>query len=104
MIPILKLRYALMSRTVLQAGVQGWGPLPYRLEDHIRKRESLELRTAVFTLTNRSRYFGYDMHTIIGLRREELDLDNRFQRFRNFDGWSFFVRNLVGFTEFGQLL
>ena len=102
-IPILKLRYALMSRTVLQAGVQGWGPLPYRLEDHIRKRESLELRTAVFTLTNRSRYFGYDMHTIIGLRREELDLDNRFQRFRDFDGWTFFVRNLVGFTEFGQL-
>ena len=103
-IPILKLRYALMNRTVLQAGVQGWGPLPYRLEDRIRKRESLEQRTAIFTLTNRSRYFGYDMHTIIGLRQEELDFDNRFQRFRNFDGWSFFVRNLIGFTEFGQLL
>ena len=44
------------------------------------------------------------MHTIIGFRREELDFDDRFQRFRNFDGWSLFVRNLVGFTEFGQLL
>ena len=58
----------------------------------------------VITLTNRSRYFGYDMHTIVGFRREELDFDDRFQRFRNFDGWSVFVRNLVGFAEFGQLL
>ncbi len=102
-IPILKLRYLLMQRTSLQAGVQGWGPLPYRLADRSERRNSLEQRTAVITVTNSSRYFGYDMHTILGLRREDLDWDDRFQRFRNFDGWSFFVRNLIGFTEFGQL-
>ncbi len=103
-IPILKLRYALMSRTELQMGVHGWGPLPYRLADRTERRNSLEQRTAVITLTNNSRYFGYDMHTILGLRREELNWDDRFQRFRNFDGWSFFVRTLIGFTEFGQFI
>ena len=102
-IPIVKLRFPLMPRTVLQAGVQGWGPLPYRLEDRTERRNSLEQRTAVITVTNSSRYFGYDMHTIAGLRREDLDWEDRFQRFRNFEGWSFFVRNLIGFTEFGQL-
>ena len=48
-IPILKLRYPLMSRTVLQAGVQGWGPVPYRLENRTQGRESLEQRTMVVT-------------------------------------------------------
>ena len=103
-IPILKLRYRLMTRSALQVGVQGWGPLPYRLADRTEKRNSLELRTAVITLTNSSRYFGYDMQTIVGLQREELDWDDRYQSFRNFDGWSFFVRNLIGFTEFGRVL
>ncbi len=103
-IPILKLRYPLMSRTVLQAGVQGWGPLPYRLENRSQKRESLEQRTMVVTLTNRSRYFGYDMHTIIGFRREELDFDEPFQQFREVDDWQFFVQGLVGFTKFGQMI
>ena len=103
-IPILKLRCRLMPRTALQMGVQGWGPLPYRLVDRTEERNSLEQRTAVITLTNSSRYFGYDMQTIVGLQREELDWDDRYQRFKNFDGWSFFVRNLIGFTEFGRLL
>ena len=58
----------------------------------------------MITLNNNSRYFGYDMHTILGVRREELDWDDRFQRFRNFDGWSFFVRTLIGFTEFGRFI
>ena len=103
-IPIIKLKFALMSRTTLQMGVQGWGPLPYRLADRNERRNSLEQRTAVFTLNNNSRYFGYDMHTVLGLRREKLDWDDRFQRFRNFDGWSFFVRTLIGFTEFGRFI
>ena len=103
MIPILKLRYPLTSRTTLQVGAQGWGPLPYRLNDRTEKRNSLEQRTAVVSLTNRSRYFGYDMYTIIGFSREELDFDERFQRFRNFDRWTLFVRNLIGFGEFGRL-
>ena len=104
MIPILKLRYPLMSRTTLQVGAQGWGALPYRLKDRTEKRNSLEQRTAVVTVTNRSRYFGYDMYTIIGFGREEQDFDDRFQRFRNFEKWSLFVRNLIGFGEFGRLL
>ena len=93
-----------MSRSALQVGVQGLGPLPYRLADRTEKRNSLEQRTAVITLTNSSRYFGYDMQTIVGVQREKLDWDDRYQSFRNFDGWSFFVRNLIGFTEFGRVL
>ncbi len=103
-IPILKLSYPLMSRTVLQAGFQGWGPVPYRVENRTQKRESFKRRTAMVTLTNRSRYFGYDLHTIIAFNREELKFDEPFQRYKEVDGWSFLVRGLVGFTEYGRLI
>ena len=103
-IPILRLRYALLSRTALQMGLQGWGPLPYRRNDRVASRFSFEQRTAFATLTNRSRYFGYDLTTIVGISRDEADFDEDFQRFREFDSWSFFVRGVVGFTEFGRAI
>ena len=100
-IPILRLEYPLLPRTAFLAGIQGWGPLPYRVEDQVRERNGFEQRTAFFTLSNRSAYFGYDLYTIVGIRRDQKQFDDLFQRFRNLDGWSFFVRTLVGFTEYG---
>ena len=100
-IPILRLEYPLLPRTTFRAGIQGWGPLPYRVEDQVRERNGFEQRTAFFTLTNRSAYFGYDLYTIVGIRSDRKEFDDLFQRFRNRDGWSFFVRTLVGFTEYG---
>ena len=91
-----------MSRTTLQAGVQGWEPLPYRVKNQTQKNESFEQRTTVFSMTNRSRYLGYDLHTIIGFQRRKKEFDDPFQRFREFNSLQFFVRALVGFTEFGQ--
>ena len=103
-IPILKLRYPLMSRTVLQAGTQGWGPVPYRVKNRTLRRENFEQRSTFVTLANRSRYFGYDLHAIFGINRNEVEFDNPFQRYKNYDGWTFFVRGLVGFTEYGRLI
>ena len=102
-IPILRLAYPLLRRTLLQAGLQGFGPLPYRVEDRVRERGSFEQRTAFISLTNRSRYFGYDLYTIIGLQRDEKKFEDVFQQADEFDGWSFFVHALVGFTEYGRL-
>ena len=103
-IPILKMRYPLMSRTVLQAGTQGWGPLPYRVNNRTLRRENFEQRSTFVTLANRSRYFGYDLHAIFGVNRNEVDFDDLFQRYKNYDGWTFFVRGLIGFTEYGRLI
>ena len=86
-----------------QAGLQGFGPLPYRVEDRVRQRGSFEQRTAFISLTNRSRYFGYDLYTIVGLQRDEKKFEDVFQQADEFDGWSFFVHALVGFTEYGRL-
>ena len=101
-IPILRLKYPLLRRTTLQAGLQGLGPLPYRFENRTRDSESFERRTAFVTLTNRSSYFGYDLRTIVGFSRDRRDFDDPFQLAREFNRWSFFVRTLIGFTEFGQ--
>ena len=126
-IPILRLECPLMSRTLLQVGFQGLGPLPYRFKDKVRERQSFERRTAFVNLINRSSYFGYDLYTIVGFTKDSKEFDDVFQRSDTalggiqsdkygllpiqvarltgeFNAWSVFVRALVGFTEFGRAL
>ena len=104
LIPILRAEYPLMSRSTLQVGIQGIGPFPYRFEDRVADRNSFERRTKFVNLTNQSSYFGYELFTIIGLTRDKQDFDDDFQRFREFDTWSFFIRAVVGFTQYGRPL
>ena len=101
-IPILRVDYPVLPRTTLRGGFQGSGPLPYRLRDETARRNSFEQRTAFVTLTNFSKYFGYELVTIAGISRDRRDFDTRFQDFRDFDALSFFVRTLIGFTDFGR--
>ena len=101
-IPILRIDYPLLSRTTLRAGFQGIGPLPYRLRDDTSGRNSFEQRTAFVTLTNFSKYFGYELITIAGISRNSRNFDARFQDIRDFDAMSIFVRTLVGFSSFGR--
>jgi hypothetical protein len=101
-IPILRFDYPLLPRTTLRAGFQGIGPLPYRLRDETSGRNSFEQRTAFVTLTNFSKYFGYELITIAGISRNSRDFDARFQDVRDFDAVSFFVRTLLGFSSFGR--
>ena len=103
-IPILRAEYPLMSRSTLQVGIQGIGPFPYRFEDRVADRHSFERRTKFANLTNESSYFGYQLFTIIGLTRDKQDFDDEFQTYREFDSWSFFIRALVGFTQYGRPL
>jgi hypothetical protein len=123
-IPILRVAYPLMERTRLQLGIQGIGPLPYRAHDHVRTNESFEQRTLFATLTNRSKYFGYNLVTVVGVEKDAKvfdlaastktgtdseDPEIRYQqlllqRSGDFEVWSLFVRVLIGFTEFGRPL
>ena len=103
-IPILRLQYPVMPRSLLRLGLQGAGPFPYRLEDKAQPRRSFKQRTAFLTLTNRSRYFGYDLYAIVGFQRDEKRFEDPFQTVGERDVWSFFVRGLIGFTEHGPLL
>ena len=101
-IPILRLEYPLMSRTLLRAGFQGFGPFPYRLTDDTASRNSYEQRTAFVTITNRSGYFGYELVTIVGIDKEKRKYNTRFRDGRNFDSITMFIRTLVGFSDYGR--
>ena len=103
-IPILRISYRMLPRTKVQLGLQGFGSLPYKVDDHARSLEGFEQYTTTATVTNRSRYFGYDLHTIVGFSKERLIFDSRHQSFRNRDGFLFFIRGLMGFTEYGRML
>ncbi len=102
-IPILLVKYPLLRRTTLQVGVQGLGPAPYQVMVRTNESSSFKQRTAFVTLTNRSRYFGYDLHTIVGIKRDRQEFDNVFQRNRNRNELTGFVRAMIGFTEYGRL-
>ena len=102
--PILRIEYPLLPRTRLQLGVQGLGPLPYRRHDRISRLESFEQRTAFLTVTNKTRYFGYELITVFGVNKDQKTYDDKGQVFRNFDTWTVFARALLGFTEFGRLI
>jgi hypothetical protein len=55
-------------------------------------------------VTNRSRYFGYELYTVFGFRKDRLEFDDKLQKRREFDQIELFARTLLGFTEFGRLL
>ena len=76
----------------------------YNIRLSVRSRESLERRTATLTLTNRSRYFGYDLYTIVGMGSDQREFDDTFRRAEEFDRLNIFVRALIGFTGYGVLL
>ena len=101
-VPIMKLEYPLMPRTRLLAGVEGVGPWPYRFKDRANDRNSFERHTQFLTLVNRSKYFGYDLYTTIGFNRNRKEFDDPFQQANRVDNLSFFIRSLVGFTEYGR--
>ena len=103
-IPIVRLELPIMNRTKLQAGLQGFGPLTYRVKDNVRKSRSYEERNAFLNLINRSRYFGYDLYTVVGLAKNRRDYDDPARVVDSFDTMTFFIRTLVGFTEYGRPL
>jgi hypothetical protein len=88
----------------LAAGIQGMGPVPYRRENDADRRLSFEQRTSFVSIRNRSKYFGYDLVTIVAFNKDELSFDQISQNDRNLHVWSFFVRTVIGFTEFGRPL
>ena len=101
LLPIFRLSYPLMPRTKLRVGLQGIGGLPYRFEDKAIPRNSFDRHTWFATMTNRSKYFGYDLYTIVGTSRDKKNFDDTFRAAEEFDSWTFFVRALIGFTEYG---
>ena len=102
--PILQLTLPMMRRTTARLGIQGWGPLPYRFRNNARALDNFERRTLMATITNSSRYFGYDLYTIVGLHRDARTFDAPARKVADFDTLSFFVRGLIGFPDFHQLM
>ena len=102
--PILQLTFPMMRRTTARLGIQGWGPLPYRFRNDARELDDFERRTLMATITNSSRYFGYDLYTIVGLHRDARKFEAPARQVADFDTLSFFVRALIGFPDFHQLM
>ena len=103
-IPILRLEYALSPRTTLRAGMQGFGPLPYRRRDDTSERKSFEQRTSLLSMINTSAYFGYELVTLAGFAKDTQKFDTKFRDQRNFKTLEFFVRAFIGFSGFGPAI
>ena len=101
-IPIVRAELPLMRQTRLQAGVQGFGPLPYRLQDETERRNSLKRYTSFLNLVNVSSYFGYELNTIVGIYKDHLEFDEPLLRNSEFDRMAFVIRSYVGFPAYGR--
>ena len=49
-------------------------------------------------------YLGYELYTIVGFEKDAVKFDAQERRIDDNDGFIFFIRALIGFTEFGPLL
>ncbi len=103
-IPILRLEYALSPRTTLRAGMQGFGPLPYRRRDDTSERQSFEQHTSFLSLINTSAYFGYELVTLMGFAKDTQKFDTKYRDQRNLKTLEFFVRAFIGFAGFGPAI
>ncbi len=74
------------------------------MRDRAQTREDLEQRIFTLTVTNVHRYYGYDLYTVAGTTKNKLQYDDPFRRPEEVDGIEFFIRALVGFTDFGRVL
>ncbi len=72
------------------------------MRDDTSDRRSFERSTLFLTLTNSTHYFGYDLWAIVVVARDELQYEGGFRDHRNVNVLEFFLRALVGFTEFGR--
>ena len=100
----IRLRVNWQQGGFLSGGIQGWGPLPYHFADKQRPLDSFKRRTLIASVTNGSRYFGYELFTIVGLIRDAKQFDSATRATGNFDSLSLFVRALVGFPDHANLL
>ena len=67
-------------------------------------RNNFTQRTVFVNATNRSHYFGYDLHTIVGFQRDVKEFDDAARRGDGFAALTFFARALIGFTEYSRPL
>ena len=114
--PIVRVEFPLTSRTALRFGVQGIGPLPHRAlctrcgqfgktnSFSRRNPASFKQHTLIASVNNRSQYSGYELHTVIGFEKSRKRFDRSLYSNSEFDSWAFFVRALVGFGMYAQLL
>ena len=100
--PIILFSMPILKRTHLDAGLQGIGPWPYHIKNQTQSHLSEKRRTTFVSLSNRSKYFGYELLTIVSFQKDRRQLDDDFQKFREFDNIRFLVRSIIGFTRLSQ--
>lgn len=97
--PILKASYQVTPDTEMWAGVHGFPGMDHRFKDRAKPRESFRQQTFVAQLINRSRYFGYNITTMLGVERNKRTYDDVLRQEENMDTFSAFLRSYLSFGQ-----
>ena len=99
LIPMLKVQYRLTQRTDLWFGMEGLPGLPMRIDDRADGFNSVEERSTVLQMTNRSPYFGYQAAMNLGVRTRSRRFDDPLRASENWDTTTIFMNVILGFDE-----
>lgn len=97
--PILKVQYRLTNRTQIWFGMEGMPGLPVRIEDRADGFNSVEEKSRVLQLTNRSPYFGYEIAMNLGARTRSREFGDALRVSENWEATTIFMNVILGFDE-----
>ena len=97
--PILKVQYRLTDRTQIWFGMEGMPGLPVRIEDRADGFNSVEEKSRVLQLTNRSPYFGYEIAMNLGARTRSREFGDALRVSENWEATTIFMNVILGFDE-----
>ena len=96
-IPILRFDYFITQKTLIRAGIQGFPGLEYEYTDFIDNINSFKMRTSIFSVSNVSRYFGYNIVTNLGIMFEKRDYADPQRGYEDYDYSNAFLRVILGY-------
>ena len=99
LIPIFKASYRVSPNTEMWVGVHGFQGLDHRFKDRAKPRESFRQQTFVAQLVNRSRRYGYQIATMLGMERNRRTYDDVLRVEENRDVLSVFLRSYLSFGQ-----
>lgn len=98
-LPVLKVQYRMTQRTHIWFGMEGLPGLPVHVEDRADGFNSVEEKSRVLQLTNRSPYFGYEVAMNVGARKQSRQFGDPLRVADNWEATTVFMNVILGFDE-----
>ncbi len=96
-IPLIYLKYSVSPDTNITFGTHGFKGMNLSFKDYTKSQNNYNQRNIMLQLTNRSRYYGFDIVGLCGFRLEEKMFIEANRKFENYKTSTLFVQIWLGY-------